>query len=111
MSQQNEIESDKPSLTTDDRSSFSAFQWPHSPNVKIGDVIADAGCMNSTRWREMKNIDQPPCPHRTVVAVFPWGLRVTNGTDESDVTDWFLPNVKVRTPLPARASSETEVKP
>jgi hypothetical protein len=69
----------------------SPFQWPYSPGVRVGDVVADAGCMNARRWRDMKDIDQPPCPHRTVVAVFDWGLRVTDGLSESDVVDWFLP--------------------
>jgi hypothetical protein len=73
----------------------SAFQWPYSPSVDVGDVIADAGCMNARRWREMKDLPQPSCMHRTVVAVFPWGLRVTNGTEESDVVDWFLSNDQV----------------
>ena len=96
MTEENEIEAKKPSPTTDflpsDGASCSAFQWPFSPHVNAGDTIADAGCMNARRWREIKDIAQPPCPHRTVVAVFPWGLRVTNGTEESDVVDWFLPN-------------------
>jgi len=70
----------------------SAFQWPYSPYVNVGDVVADAGCMNARRWRDMKDLPQPSCPHRTVVAVYSWGLRVTNGTEESDVVDWFLPN-------------------
>jgi len=76
---------------TQPKETCSAFRWPDSPHVQVGDVIADAGCMNARSWRHKKDLPQPPCPHRTVVAVFPWGLRVTNGIDESDVIDWFYP--------------------
>lgn len=57
--------------------------------VRPGDRVIDLGCQLADRARE---ITGEPAPVVTVVAVFPWGLRIRNDAGELyDCTRWALP--------------------
>ena len=67
----------------------STHHWSDNKSVDIGDTILDIGCRHTQDLRAY--CKAPPATRCTVIKVFSWGVRVTNGEDEWDCEYWLVP--------------------